>query len=263
MNKGREVASYAQKAQQMMNGAIANFDRIKLDKEETVQAVVCSDVACVTLSEKRAYFGGNYFGLEKNAGRGDVIPMHGIRDVYLKNIYSKSAGIKMRKYLIYLIMILCVNFMVHNWYGNAVEEMNKATANTESLKNNSNYYYDSNFYDYYLTNNDNFRRINPYSESEIQARGYDMDRIENAERVQAEMEEQFVVKTQTRWTVIVFSVIFGFFIVVKLITLWNTSKIQVLEFDCWNKRLGVELKDVSSFGMIRNMVLSARNRNFT
>lgn len=258
MNTKRTKLSYEQKAQALAQNIIANFDHMKLSAEERLQALACSDTASVALSDKRAYFGGDYFGAMRDADLDDIIHVNAIHDVRLKKRHQKGTLKKIFKYLLFLLVILCINLWTNNWYNEAVDDKRSANRKLESLKEDSNYYYDSNFYDYYLTNNDNFSRINPYSASEIEARRQDSDRIEKARLRSNEMEDAVQTKALIRIGVIALSVIMGLGVFSSLLHFLKNSKIMVMEFDCHNRKLGIEIRDLSKFAPIRNVVLLAR-----
>ena len=85
----RKDKEYRELANEIAESANNSFDDVKVEEDEEIQLIVASDIASVVLSNKRAYFNGEYHGASEDKVNGDIVNLDSIKRVRLKKkIYS-------------------------------------------------------------------------------------------------------------------------------------------------------------------------------
>lgn len=75
---------YQEQANQIVEYVKANFGGMKIEEDEEAKLIIASNIASVTLSEKRAYFNGRYTGADANKRNGEIINLDSIKSIRLK-----------------------------------------------------------------------------------------------------------------------------------------------------------------------------------
>lgn len=243
-NKAREL--YTERANNLVELNKSNFDSKKLESSEKLKFIVASDIACLSLSDKRAYINGKYIGSD-NDKQSDIINLDTIDSVKTAQRFRSSV----KKYLIAMVITLIIFIISLNIFVPKYKE-------TEDIMN-ADYHYSyhtgdslDDYYDYY-TDHDF------YSKNEIAARRQDMTNN------QAYFDDLYSKKQKAHSTqsyylagIVLTCLIGGLLLLSELLRI-HRNKYMVLCIKANNKKYALEIKDTQITEQVKKIVLVAKS----
>ena len=249
MSKAKVIAAkerYAEAANRIVENSKQNFDSRKLESSEVLKFIVASDIACLTVSDKRAYIDGNYIG-GSSTEHSDVINLEAISSV--ETCKKHRSSIKRQVVVIILTIIVSViSFML------LYDNYNKSndTINSEYQEYNHDGNTDEEFYRYYNSHS-------YLSSNEIEARGTDIARNE-AGRLALEDAKSKAKKSQEFDIVAMFVIVcVGSWLLIHEMLKIHRSQYMVLSINTANKQYALEIKDIRITEQIKSLVLVANS----
>ena len=256
---------YLEAAEKILDVTKNGFDKMKLEEDETLQAIVSSDIACVTLSNKRAYFRGNYFGSNANTRhQGETVNLDAINNVCIKNRSRKTKNRRIKICIFLMILSLIASCVMHVMYRVTISKADSLEATYNSMKNYNPYgslpsgYTLTDLLEYY-SKIDRGEEYTP--DPYLEQRQKDMEaydrKVRQAQSAYLEAEENI---TTYRVGSILGLIISGIICIITIIKIIKArEKYMVLQFCCTNKNFGLEIRDKVTYDKIRNIILVAKS----
>jgi len=240
---------HEKRAGENLQTAQENFEITRLDKSETLEMVIASEKASLTVSNKRAYFSGDYIGAS-NENSTEAVNLTNIKKLKLKTKLKKEF-ISTRKYLISSLVILLASIITIILYVNAVGQvdeyryrLNNVTAsNADDLREY--------FYNYGMDST--FINAIQYASEEIAMKEKQIKSEMFQASDTADIYLGIMIATLSISAIIVIVNIINF------IKERKTAKYNLLEVRADKHMLGIEIRDASDYEKINNIILVAKS----
>lgn len=262
MSNNMDCATYREKAEKNYYDSKNNFDKMKLESEEMLMDIIPSDVASVTLSNKRAYFRGKYLGNAQ--GKNEAVNLDTIEDVRITNRTRRAKGLSIKLCLLIIICTFIPFFVVQGKYKSAAEEADSLNrkydrmAETEPNGPLGNGYTVTDVLNYFADKEDGDYVRDEYLEGRLERANEHKEALASvgAKLGDAEM---LVTKFQVAKVFCIITIIVV--CIVMIVNFFKSlEKYRVLEFYCPGRRiLGIEICDNSVCEKAKNIILVAKS----
>lgn len=234
---------YAESAGRMVEDCKENFNSKKLEDSEKIKFIVASDVACLTLSDKRAYIDGNYIGSSQDKNS-DVINLDAIKRVETSKKYRVNL---LSHIIIILVALFAMIGLCTMFYNNYVESEDILHSTYIDVGHEG-----DDFYGYYS-------RHKYLSKEEIDARHEDNIRNQAAREALGDRKRKAESDQQIDLIGGFIVVCVGFWLMIHTMLKIHRSQYSILSIETDNKSYGLEIRDPSITEQVRNIVLVAKS----
>lgn len=261
-----EAARYMESSKKMLETARENFYKTRLEANEEIQVIIPSDIACVTLSNKRAYFRGKYIGADiKSRPQGDNVNLNSIGRVYLKSRRRKSKtpdkGILVLALFIIVLMILnCIllsNQKKAYREGERQDRLYEKYNQTE-IQTVPGYSKDdiAVYFSQKYQNPGNFKE-NSAIEEVLEKRNQNEQRLADARSNADTAYGKAAVYMTLFYFTIVVCILLIIYTIIRAVK--HMDEYSTIQFICDNEEFGIEIRDKNILDQVKNLLLVAKS----